>query len=198
MTQEPARLSWPTLREVLDWKEAVNDAVDDYLLNPCVQTVEGMERAIGLFCPEAWMKFHGHVAAIRREEIIFRGLSKQWRSRLLFATDWFLRFCTWSDKRWNDYFALRWLFRMERYALQELHRRCHMRKVFARIEAKQTVSRLLGDRQFHEQFAEFLIGAGCFECVELLGDNPTKRSHQERMNAFARRGADSQRLTSNP
>lgn len=130
-----------------------------------------MEQAITLFCPEAWMLYHGHVAAIRREGILFLRLQNKPKARVVFALDWFLRQITWPDARWNDYYALRWLFRKEEYCVRELHRRCHLRDDVKRTEAKKTVGRLLEDPEFHDQFFMVLIGSDCTECAEMLGES---------------------------
>jgi hypothetical protein len=154
--------------ELQDWKDTIDAAIQEYTINRCEKTAQGLAHALSLWCPHGWGEHPGITAAIARELRIWADAQTLFSSRFLFLTHWLFRAFTWDRPTWDDYFVLRWVFRQEEYCVAELHRRLHMKNKEGQGSARASVLKLLGDPQFRNTFRYVAAESKCEECLTIL------------------------------
>lgn len=149
--------------EARAWKTAVDDAVAEYIINPCLQTAAAMLEATHLFCPDAWTLHFGTCAAIN-EEVARAAAPHSFRAWRLRAVSRILQVFTWHAFQWDDYYALRWTFRREWRSVERMHRRCHLGGP-AGLHARYATTALMQDADFLRFFVgAYGVGEECSWC----------------------------------
>lgn len=151
--------------ELSIWKEELQGAVEDYMLNPCLKTARAMVGIAGV----ADKTNAGVILAIAEEG---RRIGIPELNRGAWPLFWAMkagRMLTQSENTWNDYYALRWTFRQDPAAVDALHSRAHSKDAKMREDAEVALIKLFHDPEFRTAFGVAVTERKCDRCAGAIG-----------------------------
>ena len=157
------------MNDLTRWKSDMENALQDYNLNPCIKTADAMLRvALALSWKGRSVGQAGTILAVVEEaKRLGVGLTgpAYLAYRLAFGVGYLL---TRKEQTWNDYWALRWILRQDPLAPEALHSRCHMKDEDGATLAGIHINRLLVDRDFHFAFSRLVHDLRCSRCARIF------------------------------
>jgi hypothetical protein len=164
------------------WKEQLQGAVADYVINPCLKTAQKM-LTIAMLRKDDKTQV-GVISAIAEEaRRLGVGDYRSAAAHVYFAGLNLIKLLTRRENTWNDYYTLRWTFRQDPAAVVALHSRAHSKDAQARENAEVAVIKLLSDPEFRAVFYSVARDVDCERCRGAVARYMDRSGNPERLPA---------------